>query len=182
MKPALLLALLIATTSASYGQDGPNLRYDVGLNVSCDDTSLRTRIESLLSRGLRSLDDVVVVSLDRARYELAVVAIQDRNPNGSAIGHSISLVIYDHYPQRSAEYLRNTLSRYQSQMEADTTWFVTQINLDDLSDVSRIRAHRLLVGGSNALDTQLRGILDYFDAEILEPNRRLAQEFWDRTQ
>ena len=174
MKPALLFVLLLASANASYGQDGPNLRYDVGLNVSCDDTSL--------SRGLRSLDDVVVVSLDRARYELAVVAIQDRNPNGSAAGHSISLVIYDHYPQSSAEYLRNTLSRYQSQMEADTTWFVTQINLDDLSDVSRIRAHRLLVGGSNALDTQIRGILDYFDAEILEPNRRMAQEFWDRTQ
>ena len=151
MKPALLLALLFSTTSASYGQDGPNLRYDVGLNVSCDDTTLRTRIESSLSRGLRSLDDVVVVSLDRARCELAIVAIQDRN-------------------------------RYQDQMEADTTWVLTQVNLDGLRDVSRVRAHRLLVGGSNALDTQLRGILDYFDAEILEPNRRLAQELWDRTQ
>jgi len=127
--------------------------------VDCDDSALKNRIVSFISRELRSLGDVDITDV-APMYKISIVAIAVRLRSGYTAGHAVSTVISSplvNLDWALSDELTPEAKKSLSEMLA------AHESLDD---------HRVFVGNEEALRASLEELIADFDAAELEPTRR----------
>ena len=154
----VILTLLIIAPSVQAQDSNP---FRVSVVVSADG-STKSRVESFISRELRSLGDVVVTN-DNPEWTFSIVVIEPKLENGRRVGIVLSTVILRRF--------NNTMTVYNTRDERKE--FVSNItsNLYSLPD------HLLNMG------TDLREICSEivadFDSDKLKDARETKEIFKD---
>lgn len=132
--------------------------FRVSLEITCEDELMKNQVESLFSRELRSLNDVVIVN-NKPNWHLAIICITTENLDRVETGYAMSVVALHPMQAEWFEYL----------VELDSE-AKTAINEYDIKDY---RNHWVLVGSSDGLEVQIDKVVASFDAQQLQPIRLL---------
>lgn len=155
MKISIVFILLMGISSLSAA--APSSRFQVGVEVSASDP-LKGRLESFVTRELRSLNDVSI-ELDPTHYVIQLVALETHTNVYNDTGIAISIVILEPFHN-------------------DLIWPIDSINDHEkeyinsiTSDLDYVYAHWLRSGSLSELRSIAEGIVADFDSQYLQANR-----------
>lgn len=130
----------------------------VSVSVSAND-DIKGKIESYISRELRSLGDIVVTD-DNPRWILSIVALESTTKSGYKSGIEISVVILEPFDN----------SLVISQVNEKSKEFVSTMT----SGLHSFSGQWLRVGAPEDLRSICNGIVADFDSQHIKP----ARDFW----
>lgn len=173
MRPSIWILVVMLTSSsplsvALVAQEGLAWSGRVQLTVSADE-ALQHRVESWFTQELRRLAGVVLVD-SAAEWVVSTLAFQTRNEADQVMGYALSYVVLERHGARNflrALALLDTTANgraafHRAAQVTTDAWFV--------------RDHRLLVGPTDALRSQIEGLVARLDSDYLEPSRRAFEE------
>jgi hypothetical protein len=130
----------------------------VQVSVSANE-SIKGKIESYLSRELRSLGDVVVTD-DNPRWILSVVALESESKSGYKTGVDLSVVILEPF---NNQFFVDMVPEKSKELASSMT-----------SSLYSYSGHWLRVGAPEDLRSICNGIIADFDSSELKE----ARDFW----
>jgi hypothetical protein len=162
---AMALALFYFSSSLASGEDAV-WRQRIAVSVTCNDGALRSEITSFISRELRGLGDVDITD-DNPSFKISVVAMSVKMQNGYDAGYAFSVII----TSPLGDWSWALSDKLNSQAKASIAQlFQGHESLED---------DELVVGNNDDLRQNLTEIIAKFDANSLEPRRKLWQKFKD---
>lgn len=171
MKYFIALLLLL---SFGYTQT-PEHTTRVKLDITAD-KAIEGRVNSYISRELRSIGDVVVVD-NKYDYEISLVCTEVVNKGGESIGVTFSVYIGRRF---KPEHLINYWLNFYPSVDTNfTKSIIIEINTRNVSSPEH---HSVIIGNKEDLRTICENIVAIFDSEILEPNRLYQQNLLDEVK
>jgi len=165
LKIFLLFIVIIFSTNSLSSGDNHNFR--VLLVVSADE-SIKGKIESYISRELRSLGDIIQVNEDY-KYVMSITGLETHNKKGDKIGVALSVIIL---PRFDSQFLSSLFENAKHK----------KIIIGWTGSLYWEPIHWLLVGPSEDLQSICKNIVTYFDNEVLQKSRDEDQRFEDKTR
>ena len=138
----------------------------VSVSVSAND-NIKGKIESYISRELRSLGDIIVTD-DNPRWILRIVALESTTKGGYKSGIDISVVILKPF---NNDLIISIISQVDEKSKEVVSLLTS--NLYSFSD------HSLRVGAPEDLRSICSGIVADFDTQHIKPARDFWQKFID---
>ncbi|MBO2568535.1 hypothetical protein [Shewanella algae] len=154
----LALFCLCVVSSPAVAEDLQPFSGRVQVSVSASDT-IKGKIESYLSRELRSLGDVVVTD-DNPRWILSIVALESESKSGYKTGVELSVVILEPF---NNQFVVNMVPEKSKDLVSGMT-----------SSLYSYSGHWLRVGAPEDLRSICNGIIADFDSSELKE----ARDFW----
>jgi len=155
----LALFCLCVASSPAVAEDLQTFSGRVQVLVSASD-SIKGKIESYLSRELRSLGDIVVTD-DNPRWILSVVALEAESKGGFKTGVDLSVVILESF---NNQYVVNVTPEKSKKLVSVMT-----------SSLYSYTGHWLRVGAPEDLRSMCNGIIADFDSSELKKARDIWQ-------
>lgn len=179
----LLIVVCIAIVNANEEQGREKLANRLNYSTTVElriggNEEIKNAVYSYVSRELRSLRDVRVVK-DNGDWVIDLVALQDENTLGQQIGVTLSVVVLERFRLRlyNSLLVKGKLNEKAKLSEKANEYKLLEIIT---SNLYRIIAHRVQIGGPNDLQYLCQETVANFDARHLKPEREFRQEMIDK--
>lgn len=134
------------------------------------DDALASEVRSYLSRGLRSLGDVEIVSDSEAFYRLGIILLPLTGRDGVKTGYVVSVIVVQ---PTGYDALRPLFKGATSEdaLKALDAVLKESVNVVD---------HFVQVGGSDDVEKICKTVVATFDGDVLESERKINQQMKDK--
>ncbi len=164
MKINLISILFLLISSQLYAADP--LSFRVGFVVEAED-SIKGRIESYISRELRSLGDVIQ-SKENYDYFLSIIALKLRTESGYDTGVALSITIVSKFENKHMSFILEDLKDEDKSIAMEFT-----------SNLYYYPYHWLQKGSNEDLQSMCKDIVADFDIKFLQSYRDIYQIILD---